>query len=192
MWTRRRPEPPTIEVPARIELPNATHLRQFEERDARAVADAVRVSLEHLGPWMAWADAASCDPGFQRRRIRGLPMLAARSEEWQYGIFTDADENLLGSVGLHARRGPGVLEIGYWLHVDAVGNGYVTVAAGALTELGLGLPGIDEMLIYCDVTNAASAAVPRRLGYTHERTERRAPTAPGETGQMMRWAKRTA
>ena len=34
-------------------------------------------------------------------------------------MFADGDEALLGSIGLMTRRGPGTLEIGYWLHVDA-------------------------------------------------------------------------
>ena len=43
------------------------------------------------------------------------------------------------------------------------------------------------MIIVCDEANVRSAAIPKRLGYTLERVERRPPEAPGETGHMQIW-----
>src|SRR5262245_4424090 len=103
--------------------------------DAELVATAVADSIEHLRPWMPWANEQSTDPKFQRERLSNQPQLAARGEEWQYGLF-DADESqMLGSFGLMTRRGPGTLEIGYWLHVDATGRGHATRAAQACCEI---------------------------------------------------------
>ena len=48
-----------FDLPAKIALGNGTVLRFFEESDAPAVALAVGESLEHLKPWMPWADAQS-------------------------------------------------------------------------------------------------------------------------------------
>jgi RimJ/RimL family protein N-acetyltransferase len=173
--------------PEYIELDDGNYTRWLVVDDADEVARAVDESLDHLKPWMPWADAQSADPDFQRERLRNHPQQRARREEWQYGIFAGGTRGMLGAIGLMTRRGPGTLEIGYWLHVDAGGRGYMTNAARALTEAGLEVDGVDQMIIVCDEANLRSAAVPQRLGYTLDRVESRAPEAPGETGRMQIW-----
>jgi RimJ/RimL family protein N-acetyltransferase len=170
-----------------MELPDGNLLRWLMVDDAEQVAHAVAESLDHLKPWMPWADAQSADPGFQRERLRNHPQQRGRHEEWQYGIFADGGARMLGAIGLMTRRGPGTLEIGYWLRADAGGHGYMTTAARALTEAGLGVDGVEQMIIVCDEANVRSAAVPQRLGYTLKRIEPRAPEAAGETGRMQIW-----
>jgi RimJ/RimL family protein N-acetyltransferase len=181
----------TISPPERIELED-TNLRWITVDDAATVARAVGESLDYLKPWMPWADAQSADVEFQRGRLRNQPRQRERAEEWQYGLFATDDDSLLGSFGLMTRRGPGTLEIGYWLHVDAGNRGHATKAALALTEVGLQVEGIHRMIIVCDEANVRSAAIPKRLGYTLERVEQRPPEAPGETGRTQIWiAERT-
>ena len=97
--------------------------------DADAIARAVGESLEHLKPWMPWADARSADadvpaepaprPAAATRTRRGMAVRDVRA----------TDDAFLGSIGLMTRRGPGTLEIGYWLHVDAGNRGLATSAA---------------------------------------------------------------
>jgi RimJ/RimL family protein N-acetyltransferase len=176
-------------LPERIELEDGVHLRFFVVDDAEAVARAVSENLEHLRPWMPWADAQSAEPAFQRERLRKLPGLAERGEEWQYGLFASDDSAVLGSFGLMTRRGPGTMEIGYWIRADAGGRGLATRAGAALTDVALGLDGIRRVFICCDEENIRSAAIPRRLGYRLVRTETRAPEAPGERGRLMMWAR---
>jgi len=176
--------------PAQIRLDESYRLRLFRIGDAKAVALAVSESLEHLHPWMPWADdAASADERFQRRRLRGVQHKAATGEEWQYGLFPTDESRVLGSFGLMAKA-PGTIEIGYWVHVDEIGHGLATLASRALTNASLALDGITTVYIRCDERNTRSASVPRRLGYTLEETLSRAPEAPGESGQLMIWARR--
>jgi len=177
----------TITPAERIELGDDTRLRWLTVDDAEAVARAVGESLDHLKPWMPWADAQSADVEFQRGRLRNQPQQRKRAEEWQWGLFATHDNLLLGSFGLMTRRGPGTLEIGYWLHVDAGSRGYATKAARALTEAGLQIEGIDRMIIVCDEANVRSAAIPKRLGYRLDRVDQRPPEAPGETGRTQIW-----
>jgi RimJ/RimL family protein N-acetyltransferase len=173
--------------PERVELDGDTYLRWSTVDDADAIARAVGESLEHLKPWMPWADAQSADAEFQRGRLGNQPQQRERAEEWQYGVYANGDDAFLGSIGLMTRRGPGTLEIGYWLHVDAGGRGLATNAARALTEVGLRVRSIGRMIIACDEANVRSAAIPQRLGYTLECVEQRAPEAPGESGRMQLW-----
>jgi RimJ/RimL family protein N-acetyltransferase len=177
----------SIRPPKRIDLDNGTYLRWLTVGDAPAIARAVGDSLPHLRPWMPWADEQSAEVKLQRTRLRTQPQQREREEEWQYGLFDEADHSFLGAFGLMTRRGPRTLEIGYWLHVDAGARGYATTAARALTEVGLQLDGVDRMIIVCDEANTRSAAVPQRLGYTLDHVDRRPPEAPGETGRMQMW-----
>ena len=173
--------------PERIDLDADTYLRWLTVSDAEAVARAVDESLDHLKPWMPWADAQSTDVTFQRNRLRQQSQQRERTEEWQYGLFGVADEQLLGSFGLMTRRGPGTLEIGYWLHVDSGGRGYATSAARALTTTGRRVRSIKQLIIVCDEANVRSAAIPQRIGYSLQRVESRTPEAPGESGRMQIW-----
>jgi len=174
-------------LPARIDLADDLHLRWFTEADAEGLARSVGESLDHLRPWMPWANTESTSVEFQRRRLRTLPALRDRGDEWQYGLFRTGCDDVLGSFGLMTRRGPGTLEIGYWLHVEEGGQGLATTAASALTDLARATPGVDLVIIWCDEANVRSAAIPQRLGYTLRRTESRPPEAPSESGRMQIW-----
>jgi RimJ/RimL family protein N-acetyltransferase len=94
---------------------------------------------------------------------------------------------VIGGMGLHARQGPGTLEIGYWVAVAHTGRGYVTAASRALTDTAFALPGVGWVEIRCDEANRASAAIPRRLGYRLVEVITRQPAAPAETGRGMIW-----
>ncbi len=44
-----------------------------------------------------------------------------------YGAFSES--SVVGGCGIHRRAGPETLEIGYWVHVEQLGNGYATEMA---------------------------------------------------------------
>ena len=115
--------------PTKLRLDYSYRLRLFRTGDAKALALAVGESLEHLRPWMPWADDESADERFQRQRLRGVQHKAATGEEWQYGLFPTDESRVLGSFGLMTRQGPGTIEIGYWVHVDEIGHGLATLAS---------------------------------------------------------------
>jgi RimJ/RimL family protein N-acetyltransferase len=171
-------------------------LRRLVVADADAVARAVAENLDHLRPWMPWADNESADARFQRRRLAEAELQWSRGADFGYGLFAgdDADDasRLLGAFGLTARRGPKTLEIGYWLRADATGRGLATRAVAALTDIAAGRPGIERVLVYCDQANHASAAIPRRLGYRLDRIVAVPPEAPAETGSQLEWVIRPA
>ncbi|MGH8976707.1 MAG: GNAT family N-acetyltransferase, partial [Acidimicrobiia bacterium] len=155
------------------------------------LARAVRESLEHLRPWMPWADSVSADTEFQRKRLQGVVEQFTRGEEYQYGLFPLDESRVLGSFGLMTRRGRGTLEIGYWVHVEAIGRGHATRATAALTNVALDVPGVKHVLIYTDIANHRSAAIPRKLGYELLRTEEAPRAATSETGRQHVWQRTT-
>jgi RimJ/RimL family protein N-acetyltransferase len=176
--------------PDRIELEGAV-LRPFRVEDADALARAVGDSLEHLRPWMPWADNGSAEPAFQRHRLHDVVEHWKRGEEYQYGLFDPEETRVLGSFGLMTRRGRGTLEIGYWVHVDAAGLGHGTRATAALTNVALAVRGVAQVLIYTDEANTRSAAIPRKLGYELVRIEDAPRSAPSETGRQQVWRRTT-
>jgi ribosomal-protein-serine acetyltransferase len=171
-------------LPDRIEA-DGLLLRRWRVADAAAQHEAVVASLAHLEPWVGWI---ALEPQPLEDRVA---MLARWEREWRaggdvlLGIFRDG--RIAGSCGLHRRRGPRTLEIGYWVHVDFLRRGFATSAAAALTEAALALPGVDRVEIHHDKANVASAAIPRRLGYRFvgERPDR--PEAPAEIGIDCVW-----
>lgn len=147
------------------------------------IADAVAASLDHLAPWMPWADETAGTEEFQRRRIAEEDPAAG----FNYLILPPAEDEVIGGTGLHPRIGEGGLEIGYWLRPTATGRGVITAAVTALSRAALELPGITRVEIHCDEANTKSAAVAARVGFTLSEVVDDDIKAPSETGRSMIW-----
>lgn len=163
-------------------------MRRRRVGDVSAMHEAVASSYGHLHPWMRWLGEPMTIEGaraFIDSATRGWPTSGG---DCNYGIF-DAREAVLGGLGLHDCVGPGVLEIGYWCHGAHTGQGLITRCVAALTEVALALSGVDRVEIRCDIANARSAAVPKRLGYRLVERYERPVCAPAESGIGMVWVK---
>jgi RimJ/RimL family protein N-acetyltransferase len=166
--------------PYRIETTRLV-VRCWEPRDAALLKEAVDTSLDHLRPWMPWAND---DPQTLDEKIELLRSFRSRfdaDEDYVYGIFSRDEQQALGGSGLHARVGEDAFEIGYWLRASAVGHGFAIETAAALTQVAFTLCGVDRMEIRVDVANEHSCEVPRRLGYLEEARlrQRLPPRYPG-------------
>jgi RimJ/RimL family protein N-acetyltransferase len=147
-------------------------IRCYNPSDAPMLAESVTESLEHLRPWMPWVhnEPEPIEEKFQRLKMfRGMFDLG---QDFIYGIFDQGDTKLIGGTGLHTRLGESDLEIGYWIHKDFVNQGLVTESTAALIRVAFELIHIHRIEIHCDPANLASAAIPRKLGFTHEGTLR--------------------
>ncbi|MGF6883964.1 RimJ/RimL family protein N-acetyltransferase [Nocardia sp. GAS34] len=177
---------PGVAPPERIELDGLV-IRRWLLSDAEAQLQAIEASYDELHSWLSWlAEPLTVEKQqeYFRMNVADWPV----NGNCNYGVF-DSGGTLLASLGLHDQVGRRTLEIGYWCHTEHTGRGVITRAAGAVTEIGLSLPGIDHIEIHCDVTNERSAAVPRRLGYRLDRIQERAPRAPAESGREMIWVR---
>ena len=178
---------PVISKPVyRIETDRLV-VRCWDPKDAALIQEAAAASKEHLLPFMPWAanEPQTVEQKAElARRFRGL---FDRGEDYVYGIFNKDESRALGGTGLHTRLSGNALEIGYWLHKDFINQGYVTESTAALTKVAFEIYHVDRMEIHCSVENLASAAVPRKLGYTHEATRRRLGYAYGRFSDSMVW-----
>jgi RimJ/RimL family protein N-acetyltransferase len=108
-------------------------------------------------------------------------------QDYVYGVFNPDESRVLGGTGLHTRPKGNALEVGYWIHKDFVRQGLITESTAALTRLAFELYHVERLEIHCSVKNHASAAIPRKLGYTHEATRRGLGYANGRSSDAMIW-----
>jgi ribosomal-protein-serine acetyltransferase len=161
-------------------------LRRWRVADAEAQAAAVVASLDHLRPWMPWAAAEPQAPIARRGMLSRWEREWAAGGDATYAVLLDGE--VAGSCGLHRRRGPRALEIGYWIAADRTRRGLGTRVAALLTDAAFARPGIDRVEIHHDRANRASAGIPRRLGYRLVAESPDRVDAPGEVGVDCAWA----
>jgi ribosomal-protein-serine acetyltransferase len=175
-----------MEQPAEVLSHGPARLRRWRRADADTVYRVVMASLDHLRPWMPWA------AGYDRERAVHYVNLC--EHDWDAGVaynyaILSGDDEVVGSIGLMRRVGPGGLEIGYWLHPAHTGRGLATAATTALVEQAFTLLGVGFVEIVHDQANTASGAIPRRLGFALlERRQRpQEGKASGEAGVDLVW-----
>src|SRR5437016_1733349 len=80
-------------------------LRCWRPDDAALLQEAIQSSLEHLRPWMPWAQD---EPVSLEARTARLTQFAADFHEGRdaiYGIFDATESTVLGGTGIHLRNG---------------------------------------------------------------------------------------
>ncbi len=101
-------------------------------------------------------------------KLRELRHRALTGKDGAFGVFSRDESELFGAVGWHPRIGCGASEIGYWIRVDRVKQGFAREAAGAIARMGFDVQRLRRMEIHTDPSNAASVGVARSLGFQHQ------------------------
>lgn len=174
-------------VPYRIETPRLV-IRNYHPADAALLKQAVDESLAHLKPWMPWAQNGPEPLFVKQQQLRFFRAQFDLDTDYVFGIFNASETRLLGGTGLHKRGREHRLEIGYWIHAQAVGKGYVTEAVKALTYNAFYYHGVKGLDICCDPRNQSSYAVAERCGFVHKETlSGRDQTPDGKPRDTMIW-----
>ena len=97
-----------------------------------------------------------------------------------YGIIVKETDTIIGSVDFPRRYEDDVLEIGYILHPDYWGRGYVPEAARALIYLAFKELGLHKIELVCFSHNLQSQRVAEKLGFTLEARIRDRKDAQGK------------
>jgi ribosomal-protein-serine acetyltransferase len=171
-------------LPGHVVTPRL-QLRLWRVEDAPALSAAIERSLDHLRPWMWWAADEPRSPEDRIELIRSFRRDWEAGGDAALGVFRG--DEAIGSSGFHRRRGPHVLEIGYWIHVDHVRQGYATEAVAALTDTAFTVPGVEWVEIHHDRANVRSRAVPARLGFRFVGESPDVVRAPAEEGVDCTW-----
>lgn len=177
-----RPPPPY-----RIETSRLV-LRCWNPQDAPRLREAIDASDAHLRPWMPWMAKEPRPVAEVAETLRHFRSDFDRDRDYAYAIFDPAEARVLGSTGFHARVRSGGMEIGYWIRAESARQGFATEASAALVRVGFELLGLDRIEIHVEVSNQASAGVPRRLGFIREAVLRRRLEMPdGVRGDSEIW-----
>ena len=179
-------EPKIINPAYRIETERLI-VRCYQPSDAQLLADSVLENVEHLKPWMPWAHNEPEPFEEKEKRMQRLRGMFDLQQDYTYGIFNREETKLLGGTGLHTRLGENELEIGYWMHKDHLNKGLVTESTSALIKVAFEVIHVHRIEIHCDPTNLASAAIPKKLGFTHEGTLRQKTLFLDHWSDSMIW-----
>jgi RimJ/RimL family protein N-acetyltransferase len=148
-------------------------VRCWDPHDAPLLKEAVDSSLDHLREWMPWAHAEPEPLPAKVDLLRTFRGHFDLGQDFVYGIFSADQSEVVGGTGLHRRSFEGVLEIGYWIRASRVGRGLGTEATAAVARVGFEVAQASRIEIRVDPANAASLAIPRKLGFVEEGTLRR-------------------
>jgi RimJ/RimL family protein N-acetyltransferase len=145
-------------------------LRCYTPGDAEKLLLSINGSLEHLRPWIPWAQDQPQEIEWTAKFIRQFRGQFDLGQDAVYGIFDPQEQALIGGTGLHNRVGKDAREIGYWINVDHINRGYATEAVCALIRTGFEIEGLARLEIHCDSENTRSNNIPYKLGFRHEQT----------------------
>ena len=161
-------------------------LRCWSPTEAGILREAIEESDEHLRPWIPWMIDEPRSLVQTADWLRTARVEFDTDTAYRFAMFTKENSRLLGE-GVYFPRRHG-REIGYWLRQSAERKGYAYEAAAALVKVAFENDRVDRVEIVCAPANAASAAIPEKLGFKHEATlKRRFKGSDGEFLDSMYW-----
>lgn len=176
---------PADPLPERLEGEGGLLLRRWRPADADGMAAAVAESAERLRPWMHWMAREPLSAEDRRELLREWDTEWERGGDVHMAIVVDGE--FAGGAGLSRRRGPGALEIGYWVRSGFEGRGLATEASRLLAAAALEVPGIERVEIRADLANHRSHRVPERLGFESAGEAPSLFDVPAGTGTERVW-----
>jgi RimJ/RimL family protein N-acetyltransferase len=163
-------------------------IRCYAPEDAAKLQTSINGSIQHLLPWIPWAQEEPQEIEWNAKFIRQFRGQFDLGQDTVYGIFDKKETEILGGTGLHNRVGKDAREIGYWINVNHIGKGYATEAVEALIKTGFEIEGLQRIEIHCSADNTRSYNVPYKLGFTHEATIKSHSTnRQGQVQDEMIW-----
>lgn len=169
-----------IHLPPRIETERLV-LRCYEPGDVKHLDGAAIHSIDHIGRFLphARAELLGDRSALLADAIRGFET----GERFAYGMFLHSGA-YVGNCG--ARWvGERELNIGYWILVEHLRQGYTTEAVRAVTTAGFSA-GVSRFVLNCDPANTASIGVARSAGFVYLSTDERTD-ANGTPFVEMTW-----
>ena len=145
-------------------------IREAIYEDAQAIFEAIDRNRDDLRRWLPFVDGLKTVADEQQFLH---PILATPYEKREPVFVLKHGTELCGLIGFHFTDSANHrTEIGYWLLPAYRGKGIVTHAVHFLCRWAFQERGINRIQIRCAVGNQPSNAIPRRLGFVLEGTER--------------------
>ena len=142
-------------------------LKKHKVSGASAMFSALDSDRRRLGAFLSFVSVTK-KLSDQKKYITGAIAKWRRAELFDFGIYERSTGRYMGNIGVHTINWPHeCCELGYWIHGDFEGQGFVTEAVTALTARCHKL-GFHRVEIRCDPDNTRSSAVAERCGFDYE------------------------
>ena len=158
-------------VPISFPILPDIYLQEIRMEEAAAIYHAIDTHRDYLRTWLPFVDnmRTTADEEAFLRQVLSAP---AERNEPIFGIWNQQHE-ICGLIGFHFSDFDNHrTELGYWLLPEYQHRGIITESVRKLCLWAVQEKEIKRIQIRCAVGNAASNAVPVRLGFIHEGTER--------------------
>ena len=161
--------------PIMREIPYSFDTRRLTIRgplpgDGKTVRNAALESQTELKPWMPWSVNIMSEEEYEIM-VRRAKLKYLGCDDFWLLLFLKETNTLVGCSGLHnANWTVPSFEIGYWLHSQYTGQGYMTEAVEGICQFAFNHLGAQRLIIRCDSQNERSAAVAQRCGFIFEAT----------------------
>lgn len=152
------------------EIREGITLREVTLEDAAKIYEAIASHREYLQVWLPFAATLNSVKD-EEEFLNSVLSVPRENREMVYVI--ESGDQLCGLVG-YCFSDPANhrTEIGYWLLPEYQHRGIVTECVRRLCKQAVEGGRINRIQIRCATGNGPSNAVPRRLGFFHEGTER--------------------
>lgn len=153
-----------------LEVDEDIVLRQLMPDDYLDMFTIMDKQREYLGEWLPFIESTKV-PADTKRFVDDT--VNQKGDRFEYVFTIRYKDQFAGLAGFKAtdkqnRR----TEIGYWLSQELQGKGIVTKSVERLCRFAFGELNMNRIQIRCAVKNEKSKAIPRRLGFVFEGTER--------------------
>ena len=182
------PDTPITQTAYRIETDRLV-MRCWSPADARTLRSCLDDNDQHLRPWIPFMKDEPRSLEQTTEWLRSIRAGFDLRQNYRYAVFDTAGERLLGENMLLGRAGPGAFEIGYWTDRHAISHGYASESTCAMIRVAFEIEKAERLEIMCDPGNEGSAAIPARLGFTHDATlPKRSTNTEGKVCDLMVWS----
>ena len=151
-------------------------LRQVAGSDADRLYRLIETDRTYVEAWLPWVESI-CTLDDEREWAERMARVEDGDREQPYAIVYDGA--VVGGIGIILEPMNHAGEIGYWLAEAMQGRGIATRACEALLDHAFRSRGLHRVLIRAALENRRSRAIPERLGFVLEGTERESLYANG-------------
>jgi RimJ/RimL family protein N-acetyltransferase len=166
-----------------IKVNDETILKELELNSAKELFNLICSNRNYLGKWLPWVNETKhLDDtiSYIQSALDGDMFCGRFVMEISYC------NNLAGLIDLHnGDKTNMIIEIGYWLAEKYQGKGIMTECCRACINYAFRELGFNRVAIKCAIANERSKAIPERLHFTFEGTEREGQNLNGEYTDLM-------
>ena len=161
-----------LDIPMQLETERLI-LRILDDSDAEELYACIEESREHLAKYLRWAVDKFLTVEDCKAEIRRFQARFFSRDDLHYFIFEKSTGVMIGSVGGHCSmlRTP-TWEVGGFLFEPFLGKGYATEGAKAMVQICFEIVQAKRVEGIISSENDASQNWAKRLGFTHEVTQR--------------------